>query len=417
MLRSRAKSPNRTRPAPARSSFLRARDGGPQETTTVELFFDLVYVFAITQLSHLVIDSGISLPSVGHAAFLLVVVWWAWIYSTWMVNWFDPRTPPVRLIVAAVGLTSLLMSAAIPHAFGSDAVAVRLCLRLHAGRPQHRRDVAAGARSEPLRLVFERLVAWSVLSAPLWIAGAFVGGPARLALWGPALALDLIAPMAGYATPFLGRSLTSDWKVEGSHFADRFQAFVIIALGESIVVTGATASADGLTTKVVLALAVAFLVTGALWWLYFGEIAESSQRRIAESDDPGRLARDAYTYLHAADRHRDHHGRGRRRPVDRRPQTCADRRRRVDDGRRARRVPGRRRARAAADGRSLQRQTTARDARARSARARRLRAARRWPCRSASPRSWSRWPSPSTRRRWSSATYRHTSMSTRPIRL
>ena len=285
-------------PTPVRSPFLRARDGGAQETTTVELFFDLVYVFAITQLSHLVIDSGISLSSVGHAAFLLVVVWWVWIYSTWMVNWFDPTTPPVRLIVAAVGLVSLLMSAAIPHAFDSDAVlfaCAYVCMQV--GRNTAAMLLLGSA--EPLRPVFERLVAWSLLSAPLWIAGAFVGGPARLALWGPALVLDLIAPMVGYATPFLGRSLTSDWEVEGSHFADRFQAFVIIALGESIVITGATASADGLSTHVVVALALAFLVTGALWWLYFGEIAESSQRRIAESDDPGRLARDAYTYLHA----------------------------------------------------------------------------------------------------------------------
>jgi low temperature requirement protein LtrA len=290
--------PASARPAPARASLLRARDGGAQETTTVELFFDLVYVFAVTQLSHLVIDNRISLRSVGQAAFLLVVVWWAWIYSTWMVNWFDPRTPPVRLIVAAVGLISLLMSAAIPQAFGSDAVlfaSAYVCMQVG-------RNTAAMLLLEsatPLRPVFERLVAWSLLSAPLWIVGAFVGGSARLALWGPALALDLIAPLVGYRMPLLGRSLTSDWEVEGSHFADRFQAFVIIALGESIVITGATASAGGLSTRIVAALALAFLVTGALWWLYFGEVAEASQRRIAESDDPGRLARDAYTYLHA----------------------------------------------------------------------------------------------------------------------
>jgi low temperature requirement protein LtrA len=291
-------APAPTRKVGRRSPFLRARDGGPQETTTVELFFDLIYVFAVTQLSHLVIDSQISLRSVGHAAFLLVVVWWAWIYSTWMVNWFDPTTPAVRLIVAAVGLISLLMSAAIPHAFGSDAVlfaCAYVCMQVG-------RNVAAMLlldSAQPLRPVFERLVAWSLFSAPLWIAGAFVSGGARLALWGAALALDLIAPLVGYRTPLLGRSLTSEWEVEGSHFADRFQAFVIIALGESIVVTGATASADGLSARVIAALAVAFVVTGALWWLYFGEVAESSQRQIAESNDPGRLARDAYTYLHA----------------------------------------------------------------------------------------------------------------------
>jgi low temperature requirement protein LtrA len=86
--------------------------------------------------------------------------------------------------------------------------------------------------------------------------------------------------------------------VEGAHFAERFQSFVIIALGESIVITGATASSRGLTPSSVIALAVAFFVTGALFWLYFGEVAEHSMSDIAESDDPGSLARDAYTYLH-----------------------------------------------------------------------------------------------------------------------
>ena len=153
----------------------------------------------------------------------------------------------MRLILAGVGLVSLLMSAAIPHAFGSDAVlfaGAYVCMQVG-------RNVAAmccSSSAEPLRPVFERLVAWSLLSAPLWIAGAFIGGPARPALWGPALALDLIAPLVGYRDAVSGPVADHrDWEVEGGHFADRFQAFVIIALGESIVITGATASADGLS--------------------------------------------------------------------------------------------------------------------------------------------------------------------------
>ena len=93
-------------------------------------------------------------------------------------------------------------------------------------------------------------------------------------------------------------SHTADYAIDGGQFAERCQAFVIITLGESIVVTGATAAEAGLTGSVVLALAAAFLVTAGLWWLYFGQVAEHSRRRIAESEDPGRLARDAYTYLH-----------------------------------------------------------------------------------------------------------------------
>jgi low temperature requirement protein LtrA len=96
----------------------------------------------------------------------------------------------------------------------------------------------------------------------------------------------------------IGRSRTGEWDVEGGHFADRVQAFLIIALGESIIVTGATASTRGLPLDVVMALACAFTITATLCWLYFDEVAGQAQRHIAESDDPGRLARDAYSYLH-----------------------------------------------------------------------------------------------------------------------
>jgi low temperature requirement protein LtrA len=244
-----------------------------------------------------VIDADLSRASIAQAAFILLVVWWAWVYVTWMVNWFDPGSTRVRLILACVTLASLLMSAAIPTAFGSEAW-------LFAGAyvfMQVGRNVAAVTlieRDHHLRRVFQRLIAWACLSAPLWIAGAAVDDSARPWIWGAALALDVIAPLVGYATPGLGHSRTADWDVEGAHFAERFQSFVIIALGESIVITGATASSRGLTAAGVLALAVAFFVTGALFWLYFGEMAKGSMRTIAESEDPGSLARDAYTYLH-----------------------------------------------------------------------------------------------------------------------
>jgi low temperature requirement protein LtrA len=279
------------------SPHLRPRDGSQQPTTPVELFFDLVYVFAVTQLSHLVINSGLSLVSLARTGFLLLVVWWAWIYTTWMVNWFDPSSVAVKLVLVGVSLASLLMSAAIPGAFDGQALLFASAyVALQVGRN------AAGAlllnRDHALRRIFERILIWSVLSGTLWLAGGLTDNPLRFALWGLALAIDLVAPLVGYWLPWLGRSLTNDYAVEGAHFADRFQAFIIIALGESIVVTGATATAKGLSAQIVLALTVAFLGTGALWWLYFGEVAEHSRRTIAEAQDPGRLARDAYTYLH-----------------------------------------------------------------------------------------------------------------------
>jgi low temperature requirement protein LtrA len=276
---------------------LRSRGaGGIQPTTTVELFFDLVYVFAVTQLSHQILDD-LSVAGVARAAFLLLVVWWAWIYTTWMANWFDPASAAVRAVLTAVMLASLLMAAALPGALAGDGMLFAVSyVALQAGR-----NAAAALllpRGHPLRDVFERLVVWSAVSGVLWLAGGVVESEQRLALWLPALALELAAPVAGYWRPGRGRAATSEYDVEGGHFAERCQLFTIIALGESIVVTGATASAAGLNSTVVLCLITAFAGTAALSLLYFGATAELGRAAMTRSEDPGRLARDAYTYLH-----------------------------------------------------------------------------------------------------------------------
>jgi low temperature requirement protein LtrA len=271
-------------------------DGATQPTTTVELFFDLVYVFAVTQLSHQILDD-LSVAGVARAAFLLLIVWWAWIYTTWMANWFDPASSAVRAVLTGVMLGSLLMAAALPEAFGEGGMLFAASyVALQVGR-----NAAAAwllQRRHRLRDVFERLLAWSAASGVLWLAGAALDSDQRLMLWIPALALELAAPAAGYWLPGRGRAATTDYDIEGGHFAERCQLFIIIALGESIVVTGATASAAGLTSTVVLCLVVAFVETAALWWLYFGATAEQARITLSTCDDPGRLARDAYTYLH-----------------------------------------------------------------------------------------------------------------------
>jgi low temperature requirement protein LtrA len=290
-------APLRAPSQPAAALHLRARDdGATQPTTTVELFFDLVYVFAVTQLSHLILDD-LSVGGVASACFLLLVVWWAWICTTWMVNWFDPASPAVRMVLTGVMLASLLMAAAVPEALGEHGVLFAASyVALQVGRSAAAASLLA--REHRLRDVFERLVVWSALSGVLWLAGAALDGDQRLLLWIPALGLDLAAPVAGYWLPGRGRAATTDWDIEGGHFAERCQLFIIIALGESIVVTGATAAEAGLTSTVVLCLVVAFLETAALWWLYFGGVGELSRAAMSASEDPGRLARDAYTYLH-----------------------------------------------------------------------------------------------------------------------
>jgi len=272
-------------------------EGVEQPITTVELFFDLVYVFAITQLSHMILGD-LTVAEVVRAAFLLLIVWWAWIYTTWMANWFDPAAPLVRAVLTGVMLASLLMAAALPTAFGANGLLFAISyVVLQVGR-----NAAAASllrRDQPLRSVFERLVVWSAVSGVLWLAGAALTGDQRLLLWVPAVLLDLCAPVAGYWLPRRGHAMTTEYDIDGAHFTNRCEGFIIIALGESIVVTGATAARAGLSATVVLCLIVAFLETAALWWLYFGAVAERSRAVMRSCADPGRLARDAYTYLHA----------------------------------------------------------------------------------------------------------------------
>jgi low temperature requirement protein LtrA len=140
-----------------------------------------------------------------------------------------------------------------------------------------------------------------VLSAPLWVAGGVVDSDAlRWVLWLGALGLDLAAPMVAYWVPRAGTTPMSQWQIEGAHFGERFQLFVIIALGETVVLAGATASAAGLSVAVVAALLLAFLSSAALWWLYFDQVAGTVFDRIraATAEERGQIGRDIYTYLH-----------------------------------------------------------------------------------------------------------------------
>jgi low temperature requirement protein LtrA len=274
------------------------RAEGEQRATFFELFFDLVYVFAVTQVSHHLL-ADLSWPGAAETAFMLVAVYWAWNYTTWMTNWFDPDTAPVRLVLVFVMLASLLMSVAIPEGFGARALLFACAYSgMQIGRNAF---VVAVTPSGAFNQNFRQILAWSVLSAPLWVAGGVVDGEAlRWVLWLSALALDLAAPLLTYWLPGVGTTPMSQWQIEGAHFGERFELFVIIALGESVVLAGATASDTGLGVEVVAALLLAFLSSTALWWLYFGQMAGIVLERIraAPADERGRIGRDIYTYLH-----------------------------------------------------------------------------------------------------------------------
>ncbi len=216
--------------------IIRAQGEGEQRATFFELFFDLVYVFAVTQLSHHLLVH-LDWSGAAQTAFMLVAVYWAWNYTTWMTNWFDPDTAPVRLVLVFVMLASLLMSVAIPDGFGEHALLFACAYSgLQIGRNAF---VVAVTPRGRFNQNFRQILAWSILSAPLWVAGGIVDSEAlRWALWLGALALDLAAPLATYWLPGVGATPMSQWQIEGAHFGERFQLFVIIALGESIVLAG-----------------------------------------------------------------------------------------------------------------------------------------------------------------------------------
>jgi low temperature requirement protein LtrA len=277
--------------------YIRRRDGSEQRATFFELFFDLVYVFAVTQLSHHLLGQ-LTWTGAAQTAFMLVAVYWAWNYTTWMTNWFDPDTVPVRLILVFVMLASLLMAVAIPSGFGSEALLFASSYAaLQIGRNAF---VVVVTPPGDFNRNFRQILAWSLLSAPFWVAGGLAPDAARWPLWLAALGLDLAAPLVMYWLPRRGSTPTSQWQIDGPHFAERFQLFVIIALGESIVLAGVTASDTGLSGPHLVALGLAFLSSTALWWLYFGDVAGSVAERIAgaAATHAGRIGRDVYTYLH-----------------------------------------------------------------------------------------------------------------------
>jgi low temperature requirement protein LtrA len=271
--------------------------GEEQRATTLELFYDLVFVFAITQVSHLLLDH-LSWEGVGQSLVVLLAVWWSWNYTTWVTNEVDPESIVVRLLLIALMLGSLVMAIAIPEAFGDRAlVFAGAYVAIQVGRHSFLTFVAADRGTLERRRAGAILI-WFLAAGALWIAGALAEGPARTALWLAALAVDYGAPLVTFWVPGRARVAPEAWQVETAHFAERFQLFIIIALGESIVITGATTSELDLDAARAAAFGLAFLATAALWWLYFNYVARIAQRRLELSPDRTRMARDAYTYLH-----------------------------------------------------------------------------------------------------------------------
>ena len=189
----------------ASANLLRRRDGHEARVTFVELFFDLVYVFAVTQLSHSLLHD-LTLMGAIHTLVLWFAVWLGWQYTCWVTNWFDPDALPMRLMLFAVMLAGLVAAAVLPGAFGDNGLifAVSYVL-IQVGRTLF--VVLHLGPSHPLAPNFRRMLGWLCISGVLWIAGGLADGDARLALWALAVACEYLSPMTGFWLPGLGLSL------------------------------------------------------------------------------------------------------------------------------------------------------------------------------------------------------------------
>ncbi|MCA0423776.1 MAG: low temperature requirement protein A [Proteobacteria bacterium] len=262
----------------------------------IELFFDLVFVFAITQLSHALMGHP-TLYGLFGVTVVTMAVWWVWIFFCWSTNWADPERFPVRIMLMVMMGAGVVMSASIPHAAEDKAMPFAIAyVFMHLGRgifmlPIMREYSEAHYRN------FQRVLCWIATASVFWIAGAWFGGKTVFVFWLIALLIEYSGPAARFYTPGLGQSGTAEWDIEPGHFAERCALFIILSLGESILVTGATFEKLPWTFPISTAFAASLAGTAAMWAIYFSIGQERGVNAMRGSADPGRIAR-AYTYLH-----------------------------------------------------------------------------------------------------------------------
>jgi len=281
-----------------KTGLLRPTTGeASHRVTYIELFFDLVFVFAVTQLSHILIhqQTGIALL---HTVMLTMVVWFAWVYTTWAMSWLDPERGPVGTLLFVMMALGLLIAATIPEAFGGLALPFALSLVAFSLARSVFAIVAFGrAQRTEHAMNFVRISCWHVGTGILWIVGALVTEDARLWVWLAAVVLEYIGPRIRFWVPGVGASSVHSWNVSGEHMAERVSLFVIIVLGESIVVTGSTFAEVGITWLNGTAFLAAFVGAVLMFLLYFRHNQRHGSDFISRASDRGMIAQTAFTYI------------------------------------------------------------------------------------------------------------------------
>jgi low temperature requirement protein LtrA len=254
--------------------------------TPLELFFDLVYVFTVSQLAHNLFEQ-VDARGMAETLVLTLAVMYAWFMTVWTSNWLDGDRRPVRLLLLGLMFASLLMSTSVSEAFGDRAgLFVIGYLSIQIGRTAF---AVVGFRGHRLHMHFVNALVWEIGTAPIWIAGIAVDGDARLVFWAAATLITYGGVIAGHPLPRRKSPFSSDSQIYAEHLLERFRLFFLIALGETVLTLGNAFAGQPVRADRLLVLAVAFAGTVALWWCYFHRAEEIGMNAVDGAADASRI--------------------------------------------------------------------------------------------------------------------------------
>ncbi|MFK3982534.1 low temperature requirement protein A [Micromonospora sp. NPDC050397] len=264
----------------------------PERATFLELLFDVVFAFALTRVSQQLLEAigdgrRIGVMAIAETLVLLVAVWNVWIFTCWVTSRFNRLATAMHLLFSGLIVASLLLAVAMPQAFGDRGMLFAAAfVGAQVGRPIFLAVLLGG---HPRRRNEIRLVCWASLSGVFWIVGAVLPHEVRLPLWAVALAVDYLGVRLGWPAPWLGREQNAQWRLAGAHLAERYQQFLILALGESVLFIGLTFSEGPLDFGRTVAFLVSVVSTLLLWQIYFQRAGKLLPEAMGSTPNPGRL--------------------------------------------------------------------------------------------------------------------------------
>lgn len=270
------------------------KPGQPEHVTFLELFFDLVFVFALTRVSQRLVEDitsqrHIVMTEAAETLLVLLALWLVWLVTALITDLYDPEQTPIQLLVVATMFASLVMAVAVPTAFGERGPAFAgAYVAIHLGRGLF---LVPALRGHPAQRRAARVLFWFSLSAVPWIVGSlFPEGVIRGVLWASAITLDYAAQIFRLPVPRLGRPQEAEMPIVAGHLSERYRQFFIVALGELVLVIGITSSGSNLGPARAGAFAVSFITTVLFWRIYIYRAGELLPAAIAIARLPGRLA-------------------------------------------------------------------------------------------------------------------------------